>query len=190
MALTLWSLFFDEDGIPDPAARQLEASPKFASLKQAVGHAGSPLWASARTAVGDGLRQMMSYSITDLAVHAWAKHQELRRLLDGASPEKIVLFDLGDHTITSRHRPRIDVTVAQRTVGSLEFDLKLSLTFKAGRLHIQNRRVMRFATGSCRAEGTLKLGEVELAAVRSREIDLPGAFDLKDGIPLPVGGDQ
>lgn len=186
MNLTLWSLFFDgADRLPDAACRRIESSENYASLKQLVGNADSILWKGAGDAISDGLRKMMSLSVTDIAVAAWARHQKLRKTLDAAGPGEIVLFDLGDHRFASKHKPRMDVRLADTTLGSLQFDLVLELELKTVRLQIQERRVTRVGAGACSVKGTLKLGELELGEVSTKQVDLPGAFAIAGGVPLP-----
>lgn len=185
MSATLWTMFFTGERLPDAASNRIETSARFGGLKQDAGHADASVWSAAPGAIGDGLRQMMQISITDLGLKAWARHQELRKAVEGAGPGKIVVFDLGEHAITSKHKPRMDLVIAGRTVGSLEFDLTLRLDLKAVRLQIQDRRVTKVTSGACQASGTLKLGDVELSQIKSKEFDLPGAFEVHGGMPLP-----
>jgi hypothetical protein len=180
MSETVGSLFFPES---------LESSLRERAqvVEKALGAKGHSVLVAGGHALGDGLRQMMDIPISTLLVRGWSTHKKLRDLVAKESPEKMILFDLGEHTITSQHHPRIELLMAEQVISSLTFDLDLSLTFRLGRLQIQHRRVMRATTGACVGEGKLSLAGTPIASRPTKEIALPGEMSFGEGLPLFVG---
>ena len=186
MTTTLWDLLVSEPSMPEGLVKRIERSPELEALRDELeGSVDASFWVSAPLAVIDGLRQILDLPVGDLLCRAWITHPGLRRQLESSIvPERLTLFDLGEHEITSRHRPRIDVRAQSRTLGSLPFDLSISLRVQLGRLQLQERRLMRATLGACWAGGTLRLGRAPLLTMDPREIDLPSPLSFDDGIPL------
>jgi hypothetical protein len=186
MVPTIWALF-ETEVLRGPLASDIVSSPPFEGLRRSVALKVDPtFWTSARTATEDGLRKLLDISLVDVLVAGWAKHQKLRELLQ-SQPERsdeIQMFDLGAHSITSTHKPRIQVRVLNQPIGELPFELRLELELKVARLHIRQRTVHFFSVGGCRGKGSLKLGDVKLADLKSKEIPLSGDIPIPNGFRL------
>jgi hypothetical protein len=186
MMPTLWSLFFESEALPVTGLRKIEESPELDALRHVLrGEVDPSFWVSASNAIGDGLHSMLNASLLDVLLRSWYHHPDVRRRLEGVPPSStIVLLDLGEHEIVSRHKPRIQIQSGSRMLGALEFDLQLTLMVQLARLQLEDGRIMRGTLGACSGCGWLKLGSEEIASFRMQELALPSQVSFGAGLRL------
>jgi hypothetical protein len=63
-------------------------------------------------------------------------------------------------------------------VARIDFEVELSLQFKAVKLLIRNGRIEDVQTGSCTGAAELKWNKMVLVRGETRHIDLPGKISL------------
>lgn len=189
MIPTLWSLFFESEALPIGAARRIAECDEMEALRRRLQADVDPTFqASADRAVQDGLRQMLDASLLDVLVRSWARHPEVeRQIVERRDGPAIVLLDLGEHEIASRHRPRIDIRRGPELLASLEFGVRMDLMIQRARLHLQGDRLLRATLGACQGHGRLSVGEEEIAAFAWREIRMPTEVSFGAGVPFGPG---
>ncbi|HYM82465.1 MAG TPA: hypothetical protein VEY91_13770 [Candidatus Limnocylindria bacterium] len=186
MIPTVWSTLFDSEALPSEAERLIERSSELQALQHDIrSQVDATFWASARSAIADGLRQMLNVSLLDVLLRGWRSHPGLQKQLkSGDDRNRVVLFELGEHEITSKHRPQIEIRQQNRLLGSLSFDLDLKLMLQLARLQLQEGKLLRVSFGACSGYGRLKLGAAELSAFRLRDIEMPAQVSLGRGVSI------
>jgi hypothetical protein len=143
-------------------------------------------WPWVRDAIAEKAKDFMNLDVVEVLGEAWKKYAEVEKYADRKKygPEVSVLVPLVEHTVSSKHHPKVEVLVHEVPVGSVEFDLEFSITFDACELKIQDAAIREILPGSARGEASLKLAGVTLLKRESRPLSFPGRIPLGKGIPL------
>jgi hypothetical protein len=182
---TIWYQFFDSEALPPSALQRIEESDELASLRRDLrGRVDPSFWSSAANAIGDALHGILNTSVLDVLLRSWRSHPEVRERLRLFPASTIMLIDLGEHEIVSRHRPRIEITSDSRKLGTLQFALQLDLMVQRARLQLERGLIKRGTVGACSMSGRLALGETELARFPTRELTLPEQISFGAGVPI------
>lgn len=127
----------------------------------------------------------LGLDLLDLAAGGWRKHAELtaaaRRTRSAPGSEEVVA--LATHSITSHHRPFVDVFVDGTKIGTLEVELTLRFRVAALVAVVRDAFLVRVRSGECTIDGTLAVQRTVLAE-RQGQLDLPGTMRLRAPIPL------
>ena len=89
---------------------------------------------------------------------------------------------LGQHTVTSSHKPSLDIVVDGVKVDTVPFDLKLTITLDTALLTIRGGEVLAVAPGARQAAGELECEGFSLVKRESRTVKLPGKWTFKQPI--------
>jgi hypothetical protein len=183
--LALDDLFFPNPS--DGLSRDLEISAALTKLRGEVAdRVQAGFWKDAGPTLAAGLHQLCNVSVLDLLVSGWAKHRELAELVRKTkNPDELVQFDLGEHEITSTHKPKIELTYLGARLGTLEFEIEVAFKIAFARLHVRGDRIVAASAGDCVAEGSCKLAGVELAKLASPKVPLPGELRFGEGFRIP-----
>ncbi|MGW1718271.1 hypothetical protein [Streptomyces sp. NPDC002156] len=127
----------------------------------------------------------LGLDLLDLASGGWRKHAELtaaaRRTRAVPGSEEVVA--LATHSITSSHRPFVDVFVDGTRIGTLEVELTLLYQVAGLVAVVRDACLARVRSGECTIDGTLTVQRIVLAERQGR-LDLPGTMRLREPIPL------
>jgi len=183
---TIHDLFASES--PESAsAIPFESNAELAELRELVAKEVSAVAANGLGgALIDGLRETLDLPCATLMGAAWAAYETLLPYADPAQhpPDEIALVPLGSHTVTSTHRPKVEVFLDGKKIRTVTFELDLSLEVDACVLKVRGGRIHE-AQGA-RARGAMRfacMGAV-LAEAQSREIPLPAKLVFEGGIPI------
>jgi hypothetical protein len=158
---TLRDLFAKNDG----TAGHREAPPIAA-------HLGPFDWKRVYEQVGD----LPDVNVADVLLGGWRTCGEVRKRIGESrlDPSRTVLMHLGAHTITSEHRPSIEIRSEGRAVAELVFPVAVEFAIEAVELTVRGGAVVEARTGDVRARGTVKLDEAVLFERESAPMPLPG----------------
>jgi hypothetical protein len=131
--------------------------------------------------------ELLDISLVDIMAGAWKKGREILKYADGKKypPEATYLVHLAEHTISSEHRPYVEIMVNEKPVGRVEFKIKISLTLDNFILKIQDGYIRAIQTGTCKGKGTITCWELPILERETASFPLPGNIDLGRGIPIP-----
>jgi hypothetical protein len=127
----------------------------------------------------------LGLDLLDLAAGGWSRHAALtaaaRRTRSAPGSEEVVA--LATHSITSRHRPFVEVFVDGTRIGTLEVELTLLYQIVGLVAVVRDACLDRVRSGECTIDGTLAVQRIVLAEQQGR-LDLPGTMRLRSPIPL------
>jgi hypothetical protein len=126
--------------------------------------------------VHDKLGDLLDVNVADVLVGGWRTIGDVRKRLGESrlDPSRTVLMHLGSHTITSEHRPSIEIRADGRAVAELVFPVAVEFEIKAVELTVRGGAVVEAHTGEVRAKGTVKLDDAVLFERESAPLPLPG----------------
>ncbi|MGD8320458.1 MAG: hypothetical protein PVJ02_08390 [Gemmatimonadota bacterium] len=123
----------------------------------------------------------------DVLVKAWNEGGLFARYLNRGryAPEEVVEVALVDHTVTSKHRPRLEILLNGDPLTPLVLDVTVKVTVQGAVVEIQDGTIRRIRTGTLRGEGDLKWEGFLLASEKSKPVQLPGVKEFGGGgIPI------
>ena len=98
--------------------------------------------------------------------------------------ERTSVVALADHKMASRHRPCLEVRVSEWSVGRIDFEVQVEVSFEGLRLHIRGGRIKQIDTGECRRRSGAQHGSAERCQ-SALDTDPPAAADTD---PPRIGG--
>jgi hypothetical protein len=160
----------------------LDVGEQSTEIKSALERAvpGLPL-GSVIDGVCASLQQALDIPVSGLLVSAWDRSRELRAAIQQTRGQgnTAVLVPLLTHTITSEHRPYVDVELNGAPLARLVFPLKIAFTLDGFVLRIAGGRIAQATTGMLKIKATLKFADFVLLEKSLPAVSLPGtlAFD-------------
>lgn len=123
--------------------------------------------------------------IVDVLVAGWRKWEELVAAAERSlrEPQATELVELRDQHMTSKHRPRIDVTLDGEPIAHVELTLELDALLHAVTAVVENGRLTALRTGHADITARLSIEGVQVAE-KGRPIELPIEIGLGEGIVL------
>jgi hypothetical protein len=185
--ITLIRVFGYQEGTAQLKSKALEGAAAVSALKRALEKEAAEIkWP---VALGEVMKQagsLLNVPLGSVISAAWNKYRVLMKYSDPAkySPDETFLVPLAEHTITSKHRPHIDVLIGDRRIGRIDFVIDISLTIKGFIAKVQGGRLREIKVGTCRAKGTIACEDFLLLEKESDSLDLPGSIDLGEGVPI------
>jgi hypothetical protein len=157
----------------------LDVGDEAAEIRQALERAvpGLPL-RPVIDGISASLQQALDVPISSLLVSAWTRTRELRAAIQQTrdSDKAAVLVPLLARTITSEHRPYVDVVVNGAPLARLVFPLKVAFGLDGFVLRIARGRVAAMTTGTLKIKATLKLADFVLLEKSLPSVSLPGSL--------------
>ena len=164
--------------LSDRLGASLASGPEANQIKAALAKAapGLPL-DTVLDGIGKAVQHALDVPVTDILVGAWQRARELRAALEttSRSPHATVLVPLVSHTISSEHRPYVDVVVEGVALARLVFPVKVEFRLAGVVLRVSGGRITEILAGSVKATGTLRFGDVVLLQKALGPIAIPGA---------------
>ena len=181
--MTLRDLFLDQGGEIDFSFKHAD---QIAALKKEIERIPGIAWEQVLGELQIEIGKILDVGFDDILFGAWKKYRELQQYTDTNkhSPDEVVLVPLVEHTITSTHRPYIDLFVNEKRVGHIVFTITLRLKLEGIVLKIQGGKIREVKAGACDGEGSLKIGDVPLAEGKLISFDLPGVITLTNGVEI------
>ena len=170
-----------------PQLSGLEAGKCLTALRKQLPH-GVPAgyWGAVLAQIGEKVHEALNLPLSDVLAGAWKGYGRFLKYCDRKQypPDKVSVVSLADHTITSTHKPHVDVLVNNRQFGRIDFDVELQITLKGANLSIRDGKFITLRLASGKAKGTLSCEGVTLIERSSREYQLPGEIRFGDGVPI------
>lgn len=192
-ARTLADLFLaGNDDETAAALQRAEGGTAFARLKSRISEAARSLtWADALGEVSGALPDLLDIGVDDILVGAWKKGTELRKYADPEQtpPGDTLLVEMVDHTVSSTHRPHLDVYVDEQKIARVDFEVSVSVAIEGAVLKIRGGRIHEARTGTLRATGAIKCEGQPIIEKESRVFELPGKIELEEPMEIESGAE-
>ncbi len=133
--------------------------------------------------VYDKVTDLLDINVADVMLGGWKKCAEVRRQVRAsrADPSRTVLVHLGSHTITSEHRPSIEIRHDGRALADIVFPMALKFEVDAVELTLKGGEVTEVRTGDVRMKGTVKVENTVILERSLAPIRLPGKIAFSGG---------
>ena len=159
---------------------------------EAPGHPGGLLNnVRAFRTVAARIPDLLRLDLGVIIVGGWKKMAELRRYTDRAKypPDEGVLVEVTQHTVTSTHKPSLDIVVNDQKVDTVAFELKLTITIDGAVLTIRDGKILAMSPRRARLGGELKC-EGYTIFKRDSAPRVPRTWTFKEPISLAsvIGG--
>jgi hypothetical protein len=175
----------DGRGLGDLSIEVLDRSEALDTIRTALRALPGGALADLARGAAAALRQALSIKVGDVVAAGWNTGRRLLKYRDAKRypPEDVIDVPLGEHTIRSRHEPRVAVLVNDVPVGEIPFTVTLAFTVESVVLRVRNGRLVGASPARCRAKGTLSCGKAVLLEQATRTFSLPDlTFD--PGLPI------
>jgi hypothetical protein len=147
-------------------------------------------WLAASKNAFSALGQALDRPLTDILASGWQRYEPFLKYADTKRypPDVAIQHELLTHTIDANLTPRVNVLLDGQKVGSIKFQLGITLELEAGTLSIQGGRFMSIRPGTCWATAHLNVEDHPLLQRKTSKLELPGEITFGAGIPiLPIG---
>lgn len=131
-------------------------------------------------------KELSDLSIPALLAKGWAQYDEFRAYCDESKhpPATPCVVSLFKHSVSSKHRPVVELFLDGAPAGKVQFEVEISIEFEGASVVIRNKRFMAAKTGSAQAKGTLACEGTQILERELARIDLPGELPFGDGYPI------
>lgn len=142
--------------------------------------------------VGAGIADFLRLDLGVILVGGWKKMAELRGYTDRSKygPDETILVEITQHTVTSKHKPSLDIVINGEKIDTVEFKLKLTITIDGAVLTIRDGRILAVSPGACKVGGELKCEDYTIFKRDSAPVRVPGTWTFKEPIEIPPHRDR
>jgi len=183
---TLGSLLVPEDAAPREVLEAVGADQAFAGVaKQAVESFLPELGAELMARI----REVLDVPVPDVVAGAWGRSVDLLKYRDAERypPERVSVVPLAPHTVSSRHKPSVEVEVSgvlpTPVKLRLALDVELTAKVEGAKITIQAGRIRKLMGGTMHLTGTLFAGDHQIGSGK-RTVRIPGEVSLGEGIAI------
>jgi len=143
-------------------------------------------WAGLRNKILAEAGGLLDIRLLNVMGWAWKKGRELEAYRDTVRypPDKTFRVPLVEHKITSTHKPDVEIRINKKPVGRVHFAVNIEIAVKVMTLEIRNARIKKIDAGDCKATGSFFCEGFLLTERESKPLDLPGTFDLGEGLGI------
>jgi hypothetical protein len=187
--VTLWDVLFEVDAdIPDAGKNIIEATEKVRGLRKRLESRGRGAgWPGAGTLIADTLKQLLNIGIEeDIFIKVWNDAKLFRKYLDPENypSEETIEIPLLEHTVTSVHRPAIEIRVNEVLLDTIDVEIAATLEIEGAVVEIQGGRIRKLRSGKCTAKAEVKVEGMLLASEKFKPVKLPGVREFDGGIAI------
>jgi len=159
----------------------LDADAESKEIKDALASAapGLPLGAVV-DGVAHAVRELLDVPVTDVFVGAWERARDLKAAIQKTRElaDASELVPLLGHTITSEHRPYVEIVKDDVAIARLVFPLTLEFRLEGVVLRVRKGRVSEILAGTVKVKATMKFGDFVIFEKALTPIPIPGALSL------------
>lgn len=163
------------------------------SLASAIEGGGLALtaagFAADRGDVASALARLLDVPVGNIAIKGWAKHRDVEkaRAETRATPGEREVVQLASHTITSKQKPTVDISVAGVHHTVLTLDLEVRMEIGLASLAIEEGEIVDTMPGPTVASAKLSASGVVLAEHDLTIVDLGQPKTVPtDPTPTPI----
>ena len=131
------------------------------------------------------LCEAMDLKIGKLLVDGYKKHQEIIQYRDKKNPQEgYHEVTLLEHTLESKHSPKVVVIINKQPRFRLTFNITLKLKLSGGKLYIRDGKIWKASTGSVKGSGTIDYEGFTILKKETESYDLPGMHPFEPAVEI------
>lgn len=178
-----------EAALPEHVWSLLESSRPVKELKQKVlALAPAFPWGPEAERIAGMVFDLLDVGVAkDVLLKVWNEGGIFARYLDREKypPGETVEVALVDHSVTSKHQPRLELLLNGEPVLPLVLDVTVTVTVHGAVVEIRDGAIRKIRTGTLEGEGVLKWEGFLLASEKLKPVQLPGSKEFGGGgIPI------
>lgn len=129
--------------------------------------------------------ELLSANLADVVITGWKRYDALRQAArrTHAAPTTEEIVALAAHTVQSSHRPAIEVFIDGASVATINVELKIVVAIDGALAVVRQGWLTGLRTGTFTVRASLAVQQ-KVFAERQWPFDLPGAVQLRHGVPL------
>jgi hypothetical protein len=137
-------------------------------------------------AIGGRVHELLRLDLGVILVGGWKKLSELQgyRNTNKYAPEETILVEITRHTLSSTHKPTLDIIVNQVKVDEVPFELKLAFIIDGAVLTIRDGKILSVSPGACKGSVELKCEGYSIAKRESAAMRVPAAWTFDPPIEI------
>jgi hypothetical protein len=159
----------------------MDAGAEAREIKEALANAapGLPL-GTVLDGIGRAVQDLLDVPVSDILVGAWNRSRDLKAAIEKtrASDDATELVPLLGHTITSEHRPSVEIVKDEVAIARLVFPLRLEFRLEGVVLRVRKGRISEILAGTVKVKATMKFGDFVVFDKALAPISIPGALML------------
>ena len=159
----------------------MDAGAEAREIKEALANAapGLPL-GTVLDGIGRAVQDLLDVPVSDILVGAWNRSRDLKAAIEKtrASDDATELVPLLGHTITSEHRPSVEIVKDEVAIARLVFPLTLEFRLEGVVLRVRKGRIREILAGTVKVKATMKFGDFVVFDKALAPISIPGALTV------------
>jgi hypothetical protein len=163
----------------------MDAGAEAQEIREALANAapGLPI-GTVLDGVARAVEELLDVPVTDILGGAWARARDLRAAIQKTreSADATELVPLLGHTITSEHRPCVEIVKDDVAIARLVFPLKLDLRLEGVILRVRQGRISEVLSGTVKIKATMKFGDIVVLERALAPISIPGALEVAPAV--------
>jgi hypothetical protein len=163
----------------------MDAGAESQEIREALANAapGLPI-GTVLDGVARAVEELLDVPVTDILGGAWARARDLRAAIQKTreSADATELVPLLGHTITSEHRPCVEIVKDDVAIARLVFPLKLDLRLEGVILRVRQGRISEVLSGTVKIKATMKFGDIVVLERALAPISIPGALEVAPAV--------
>ncbi len=171
----------DGNGAHEPRQSGFASSQPVEGLRRAlIAKARGLSWPAVASELEQKLAGLLDVEIARLLLLAWQKSATIHAQLSksAASPGETFLVHLAEHTLSSSHRPHLEIYFQGALIHRFKIEVMLELAIEGAILKLEAGRIREVKPGTVKGQGTIALDGVAIARQETRPIELPGTIRL------------
>ena len=131
--------------------------------------------------------RLLDISLVDVLLGGWVKLKAIQQYATGDKLEsdQTHKHTLSEHSVSSKHAPRMELYVFEQKVCDVPLEIKLSLVLAKLNLMIRKGRIVELKMSRCKAAATVSCHGHKLISKDSEDIEFPPSIKLGKGIAIP-----
>ena len=179
-SLTLGSILLSgATKFADRMGSGMDAGAEAREIKEALANAapGLPL-GTVLDGIGRAVQDLLDVPVSDILVGAWNRSRDLKAAIEKtrASDDTTELVPLLGHTITSEHRPSVEIVKDEVAIARLVFPLRLEFRLEGVVLRVRKGRISEILAGTVKLKATMKFGDFVVFDKALAPMSIPGAL--------------
>lgn len=171
--ITLAHFFREKEWLAEKFSK-IELSDKVGELKKEIAKKEPRLnWEKVYSEIMETSSRLLDTKLSDILENTWEKYNEVQKYLDKEkyNTNEIFLIPLLEHTIVSKHHPKIEIRLSEIHLGDIDFEVVLTLFLSGIILKISKGKIQGVKAGKCKSKGTFSCEGVVLFEDESSEFE-------------------